>query len=87
MREHITRVGVSPVKSIHKQITYNPDINGGNLRKSISELRCNLGHQLTKDSSLLLHTIHSLSNGGFLKIFKNTCKKISETRKLESICE
>jgi hypothetical protein len=48
---------------------------------------------LTKDSSLLLHAIHSLFTGGFLmKIrlsssFKNTYKKIRETRKLESIRE
>jgi hypothetical protein len=37
---------------------------------------------VTKDSSLLLHAIHSLSTGRFL----NKSKKICETRKLESIC-
>jgi hypothetical protein len=41
-----------------------------------------LGHQFVKESSLLLHPIHSLSTGGFLKKkislysgFKNTYKK------------
>jgi hypothetical protein len=49
--------------------------------------------KLTKDSSYLLHAIHSLSTGGFLKKsrlysgFNNTYKKIRETRKLESIRE
>ncbi len=44
---------------------------------------------LTKDSSLLLHAIRSVSTGGFKKKtrlysgFKNTRKKIRETRKLE----
>jgi hypothetical protein len=48
---------------------------------------------LKKDSSLLLHAIHGLSTGGLLKKtrlysgFKNTYKKIRETRKLVSIHE
>jgi hypothetical protein len=48
---------------------------------------------LTKDSSLLLHAIHSLSTDRFLKKiriysgFKNTNKQIREIRKLESIHE
>jgi hypothetical protein len=44
---------------------------------------------LTKDSSLLLHAIHSFSTGGFLKktrfYYGFANKKIFETRKLESI--
>jgi hypothetical protein len=39
---------------------------------------------LTKDSSLLLHAIHSLSTSGF---YKNKYKKIHETRKLKFIRE
>jgi hypothetical protein len=45
---------------------------------------------LTKDSSLLLHAIHSLSTGGFLKKtrlysgFKNTYKKIREKLEQEN---
>jgi hypothetical protein len=47
---------------------------------------------LTKDSSLLLHAIHSLSTGGFKKsrlyfCFKNTHQKVCEIRKLKSIRE
>jgi hypothetical protein len=48
---------------------------------------------LSKDLSILLHAIHSLSTAGFLKKtrlysgFKNTYIKILETRKLEGILE
>ncbi len=49
-----------------------------------------LDTNLTKDSSLLLHAIHSLSTGGYVKKtrlccgFKKTYKKIRKSRKLES---
>ncbi len=52
-----------------------------------------LGITLTKDSSLLLHAIHSLSIGGFLEKpilyagFKNTDQKIRKTSRLKSIRE
>ncbi len=48
---------------------------------------------LTKDSSLLLHAIHSLSTDGFLKKtslysgFKNTYKNPRNKKKIESIPE
>ncbi len=48
---------------------------------------------LTKDLSLLLHVIHSLSTGGFINKarlcfgFKNTYKKNRKTGKLEPIRE
>jgi hypothetical protein len=48
---------------------------------------------LTKDSSLLLHAVHSLSTGGFLKkpdstlVLKLKLKRIHETRKRRSIRE
>ena len=48
---------------------------------------------LTKVSRLLIHAIHSLSTGGFLKRirlysgFLKYIQKIRETRKLESIHE
>jgi hypothetical protein len=48
---------------------------------------------LKKDLSLLLHSVHSLSTGRFLKKTrlysgnKNTYKKICETRKIKSIHE
>ncbi len=52
-----------------------------------------LWHQLTKDSSLLLHTIHSpffrriLKKSILFSGFKNQYKKIHKRRKLESIHE
>ncbi len=54
-------------------------------------LRWNSWTFMTKDSSLLLRAIHSLSTGGYLKKtrlysgYKSIFKNIPDTRKLESI--
>jgi hypothetical protein len=46
-----------------------------------------LGHLLTKDSSLMLHAIHSLSTGGFLKKTRlYTVKKGSRVSRLQPGC-
>ncbi len=63
------------------------NLSSGRYRISTTEMEF-LDINLTKDSSVLLHAIHSLSNGGFIKKiilysgFKNTCKKNPRNKKI-----